>query len=548
MSLFISQRDPALADVSDEALRQLTKLLYVDTADYFGDRAGEWLAKQEQKVKKLDATLLRPRDLIARFAIGMSKRRLPFCPEGARLCPAHKALDPRVIRNMLLMVADECTIQTNRYRSLRLKKMLSPSLEGWMGRMDSVTALWLGEGKFRRVFGCGLRGGMPDCVKTKCEACMLAVIGGSALYLTDLRASVLARQAYNTKLTGREHRRPRLLRIVTSWISFYRADCRQAVCECSEAIVSDIVAMRTLARRRRDKEDERRRRKGKPPRSHGNSRVRLTEQGLPIPRQPRLREGDRERLARRVERRRAERASSLRGKLFERQAQQQEHELEAYRRHDVADEARDPLERRFAQENSDTTKTTTGSKSERGKQRDSWEDWPSDEEACGKEDGEEEYWVRDYRRLILEGHDGASSLNLGANTRLVADMASTTSSWTSKVDDEDDSDVESPRVVEVPLLYRGDEGLPQEGSSSLYSCDERDGGRETLDKALSMISGLMRDSAGPASLRFAKADLDVAKGEKERNANHRTALAMLEGREEEVASCYETMGWGGPRR
>ncbi|RFU79140.1 hypothetical protein TARUN_3089 [Trichoderma arundinaceum] len=586
MSFIISRRDPALADVSDEALWQLTKLLYMDSADYAGDRAAEWLAKQELNVKDLDASLLRPKDLIARLAISMSKRKLPFCPEGAaRLCAAHKALDPRVVRNMLLLVADECTIQTNRYRSLRLKEMLSPSLEGWMRRMDFLTALWLGERKFRRVFGCELWGRLPECAEARCEACMLAFVGGSALYLTDLRASVLARREYHAKRTGRMPRRPRLLRIVDSWISFYQADCKQVVCECSEALVDDIVEMRTLARERRDRESERRRKKGKPARPHCNSRVRLTEDGLPIPRQPRLRSGDGARYSRRAERRRrrAEKSSAAQGGMEVISEEEQQRMSDAYLRsllEEEHDHRETSSESSFGQENNDTINTITESKTdEQRKKTEDWEDCFSDEDAYEKEDGEEEYWIRDYRNLVLRGEGGSSEnlgmrsrLSFGVNTRLATGMANT-SSWTSKVDDDDDgSDVESPREIEVPLLYRDDSSNsnildddeantptrfpPPRAVSSIYSCDERDGsGRlvaqgsttrlNPFDRTISMISGFTRDSAVPPPLQLVNADKHMV--DKGKSVNRMTALAMLEGREE-VASCYETMGWGGPRK
>ncbi|KAH6606857.1 hypothetical protein Trco_006010 [Trichoderma cornu-damae] len=592
MSFIIPRRDPALADVSDEALWQLTKLLYMDAADYFGDHTGEWLAKQEEKVKELDATLLRPKDLIGRFAISMSKRRLPFCQEGARLCAAHKALDPRVIRNMLRLVAEECTIQTNRYRSLRLKEMLSPSLQGWMGRMDFLTVLWLGEERFRRTFQGDLGGYLPDCVRTsKCEACMLAFVGGSALYLTDLRASVLARQAYREKLTGKASRNPRLLRIVDSWISLYQADCQQVVYGCSESIVDDIVEMRTLARRTRDKENETRRKRGELPRPHCNSRVMLTEDGLPIPRQPRLRDSDKARLSRRTERRRAARAdkasSSVQEKTEKRpeqqqqqQQQQQEEEEEEERRHtmdahfqDILEALGGPIETKsedaLAQENDDaaavaaatattataaaaasTTKAAAEPKAEENGKTGHWDEWPSDEDANEKEDGEEEYWVRDYRKWILEGGDDReggiagrpsetlgmrSRLSFGINTRVATGIAAT-SSWTSKVDETDDDDddddssgAESPNTIDVPILFRDTRLSPPRAASSVYSCDGGAPPRPNpFDRTMSVISRFTRESAVPAPLRIARAGEDAGgrTEEKKKSVSRMAALAI----------------------
>ncbi|KAL6811348.1 hypothetical protein GGI42DRAFT_216220 [Trichoderma sp. SZMC 28013] len=540
MPWFVKRRDPALADVSDEALRQLTKLLYMDTSDYFGHRAREWLAKQEQQVKGLDVTLLRPRNLLARLTLGVCGHRLPLYPEEPRLCAAHEALDSKTIRLILQLVADECTIQTNRYRSLRLKKMLKPSLEGWMERIDSITALWLGEDKFRRVFGCHLRGEMPDCARTKCEACMLAVIGGSSIHLTDLRANVLARQAYCTELTGRECKRPRLLRVIDSWMSHFQEDCRKDICECSEAMVSDIVEMRTLARKRRDKRDERQRGKGNPPRVRNNVRVRLTKEGLPIPRQPRLRRRDRERLVRKTEKK-METLLSLQETVVE----QQEQELECLPLLVVDKDCgctRTKSSNCSVQKNNDTTETMRDSKSNGGNQHDFGEDGPLDKDTCGKETVEEEFLVRDHRQLTPD--DSASCKNIGILSGL-GFGTNTTSSWTSKVDED------SPYIVQVPL---SEELLTREQtSSSVYSCDERDQSKMKIttmfDEVLSVISGFTSESAAPPSLRLMNENMDDAKTEGEKSENHKMALAMLEGREqdEDAASCYETMGWGGPR-
>ncbi|KKP07575.1 hypothetical protein THAR02_00371 [Trichoderma harzianum] len=550
MLWFIKRRDPALADVSDEAIWQLTKLLYMDTTDYYGHQAGDWLAKQEQQVEGLDVTLLRPRSLLARFTFGLCGHRLPHYSEEPRLCEAHKALDSRVIRCILQLVADECTIQTNRYRSLRLKKTLKPSLEDWMERIDSITALWLGEDKFRLVFGCHLRGEMPDCVRTKCEACMLAVIGGSSIYLTDLRASVLARQAYNTELMGREYRRPRLLRVIDSWISFFQGDCRKEICESSEAMVGDIVEMRTLARRRRDERDERRRKKGKLPRVRSNVRVRLTKEGLPIPRQPRLRRRDKERLVGKAE----EKMKTLLS-LQETVVEQQEQESISFSRL-VVDKDCDCTRSRSlhysAQKNTDTTETMTDSKSNGRKQHDFSEDTSLDKDTCEKEAVEEESLMEDNRQLTPDDDD-ATCKSISIQNKLSCDT-NTTSSWTSKINED------SPQIIQLP---RSEELLTREDtSSSVYSCDERDKATTKManmfDEALSVMSEFMRESAAIASLRLNHETKYRAhrerKTEREKSENHTVAMAMLEGREqdeeedEDAASCYETMGWGGPSR
>ncbi|KAL6828372.1 hypothetical protein V8C40DRAFT_240850, partial [Trichoderma camerunense] len=385
---------------------------------------------------------------------------------------------------------------------------------------------------------------MPDCVKAKCEACMLAVIGGSSIYLTDLRASVLARQAYNTELTGRECRRPRLLRVIDSWISFFQEDGRKDICECSEAMTSEIVEMRTLARRKRDKRNERRKKKGKPPRGRKNVRVRLTKEGLPIPRQPRLRRRYKERLVREAEKR-METLFSLQETVVE----QQEKESESFSRLVVDKECdctRIASSNYSAQKNNDITETTTDSKSDEGKQRNFREDRSLHKDTCEKEAAEEELLVQGHRQLAPDGDASYKSIDI--QTKLSFDT-NTTSSWTSKIDED------SPHIVQVP---RSEELLTREDTaSSVYSCDEQvkpmTKTKTMFDEALSVISGYFtRESATPASLRLTNGNVDYSKMEREweRSENHKAALAMLEGREqdedEDAASCYETMGWGGP--
>ncbi|PNP54361.1 hypothetical protein THARTR1_05568 [Trichoderma harzianum] len=491
MPWFVKRRDPALADVSDEALRQLTKLLCMDAADYFGHRARDWLAKQEQQVKGLDD--------------------YPFTQRNRDY-----------VQHIKLWIRGSSG------------KMLKHSLESWMERIDSITALWLGEDKFRRVFGCRLRGEMPGCVRTKCEACMLAVIGGSLIHLTDLRANVLARQAYGTELMGRECKRSRLLRVIDSWMSLFQEDCRKDICQRSEAMVSDIVEMRTLARRRRDERDERRRRKGKPPRVRSNVRVRLTKEGLPIPRQPRLRRGDKGRLVRKTEKR-METLLSLQETVVE----QQEQELEIIPLL-VTDKDCDCMRTKSSncsvQKNNDTTETMTDSKSNRGKKRDVWKDGSLDKDVCEKEAIEEEILMRGNHQLTPDDDTFYKNISI----RNKPDCGTnTTSSWTSKIDQD------SPQLIQVP---RSEELLTREQTaSSVYSCDERTKATTMFDEVLSMVFGGTSESVAPASLM--NGNMEYAKTEREKSENHKTALAMLEGRDqdEDAASCYETMGWGGPR-
>ncbi|KAK5989889.1 hypothetical protein PT974_08151 [Cladobotryum mycophilum] len=577
MSFAISRRDPGLADLSDEALEQLTYMLYMDSTMYFGDQARKWLINQENRIRGLDSSLLRPKGLLSRLAISMGKHKLPLCPaRAANLCAAHKAMDPRIVRNLLLLIADECTIQTNRYRGLRLRQELPLSLDGWMERLDFLTALWVGENRYEGIFKRKLKTPVPECATSGCEACILAVIGGSAVYLTDLRASLLARQAYLQKPNRGNVREPRLLRIVESWVSFYEASCQRVVRFCSESIVGDIVDMRTKVRRRRDREVGRHLRRGRFPPPEGHLMIRMTEDGLPMPRQPRFRSG----------------GGSARHRC---RAARQDDMVEMSGALGLPAEEQDVKVQHVSDDNDDDLRglglVGFGSLSLSDDLMMDGEELPSIKNPFhdrAKEvkveeviEWEEEYWIQEYRDLVLRGDDffdesGPFTATSTTPESVVhhsrSQLCINTQSdefWTSRIE-ESESDVESPREITPPSsLHLDDSHIenqsnkfaipptpsssppppPSRPLSSFYSQDgvaqtptQREMGDRPLSQTISMLSTMQRGSAMPLPL-----DRAEIKGD------HKAALAKLEGREsvaggDNVASCYAAMGWGGPKR
>ena len=252
----IADIDSGLKDMSDEALNQLTRLLYLGPE--LRDKG--WLIDQQRQLRALDPCLLRPKGLVDRLAISMGKRRGSVSPSRANLCLTHKPLDPRVVRKLMVLVADECTVQVDRFRNARarLNVDMPPSVRCWLERMDSATALWLGRAQFEDMFQreTPWTGG-PTSERQRCEACIMAVVGGWPQLLMDLRAGLVARRAYTAEKTGTE-RDSRLLRVVEAWASIYGPTNQRRITVQSETLVGAIVQLRKDVRadreqRRRDK-------------------------------------------------------------------------------------------------------------------------------------------------------------------------------------------------------------------------------------------------------------------------------------------------------
>ncbi|PHH70325.1 hypothetical protein CDD82_7205 [Ophiocordyceps australis] len=267
-----------LTKLSDQDMRQLTRLLFIDEKQ--GD--GEWVDSQKQQMKQLPACLRRPRGLISRLAIRMGQHGAPFWPEAARLCMMHKKLDARVIRRLMTLVANECVMHANRLRGLRRRNHgMEAAVRCWLERVDSLTSLWMDRGLFEQVFGrepeTGMRPRGPTAERDRCEACMLAVFGTDTQALVDTRASLVAR--YATQRRRKHNRQPRLLRVVEAWIDNFDAVLAGMIRVQSESLAPSIARLRTEWR-----QDRERRRVLYPRSGQAGSWTEMTREGLPVPR------------------------------------------------------------------------------------------------------------------------------------------------------------------------------------------------------------------------------------------------------------------------
>ncbi|KAI9166590.1 hypothetical protein HJFPF1_02700 [Paramyrothecium foliicola] len=237
-TLVLADRDHGLRDVDDRLLYQLTSMLrFVSIGGSIEPTLSRamsipesWLENQRTQSNGLDHSLRRPTSLFTRAAIYLGRRGVPFCPGGANLCSSHQVLDPRIIRNFLVMVMDECTVRSDRFRNADELCIHGP-VKAWLIRLEAVTATWLGKNLYARIYGPSHPTPTLRFLEGHCEACMLAVVGGDYQILRDLYAGLLARQAFvKEQKNGHKYRAPRLLRIVKSWM----AHCPLATRRCLE--------------------------------------------------------------------------------------------------------------------------------------------------------------------------------------------------------------------------------------------------------------------------------------------------------------------------
>ncbi|KAF7552822.1 hypothetical protein G7046_g7282 [Stylonectria norvegica] len=280
-------RDHSLADVPDEALTQLTRLLHMDSSVNVAQPDKWWLKRQESRIPKLHNSLRPPTNLVERLALRINGNRPSIPSHIAKLCSSHRGLDPRAIRALSRLVADECTARTDRFRHWRGRMTYTGQLVSWLDRIDSITGMWIGREAFQIVFGYNSAMPAIQKVESGCEACMMAVIGARPQLLCDLRANMVSRRDRQPKSKRRD---PRLLRIIDSWISHYDEVCREAVMGASEVMATEIFDVVEEINRRKEMRNKERVAAGKPAKELHRRRRRRRhhpeEDCLPTPRQP----------------------------------------------------------------------------------------------------------------------------------------------------------------------------------------------------------------------------------------------------------------------
>ncbi|KAL2213363.1 hypothetical protein CC79DRAFT_22356 [Sarocladium strictum] len=286
----IAGRDHFLLDLPKVVIEQLTQILNIPM-DLDPERLPEeWRTKQEGLIINLDSRLLKPRDLLSRAAMAVGKHKIRYFPRPAHLCDVHKKLDPRVIHNLMLMVINECTTRSDKYRRAcryRVPKhshgILPKEVEAWIDRLDQIFMLRLSDPhQFGKLYRYKARL-PPHCYMKDCEACALSVIGGNPDMLADLWAGLKFRR------TAYEHHQrfkdPRLLRIIFEWVRHFDEETKAYIrsqrdkllphLDVARDIIVDANRRRTEAQRREGKHSK----KPKHSHSHGNNERRRSRKG-----------------------------------------------------------------------------------------------------------------------------------------------------------------------------------------------------------------------------------------------------------------------------
>ncbi|KAG5755530.1 hypothetical protein H9Q69_009458 [Fusarium xylarioides] len=201
----------------------------------------EWLLDQQARVAQLDKSNRRSTKLLARLSAKLESLSYRLGADGsptACLCAAHHGLDPKLIRRLMLLIIAECTERIQTLRTWRQRIAYPNAVIAWLDRIDAVTGLWIGRKAFNATFGYERVSPTNLVVKSKCEACIMSVIGGRPQVLSDLRAALTTRRDRHIDQGGRD---PRLLRLIESWISHQHVNSRRAIYTGSAEISDELT-------------------------------------------------------------------------------------------------------------------------------------------------------------------------------------------------------------------------------------------------------------------------------------------------------------------
>ncbi|KFA55803.1 hypothetical protein S40293_01880 [Stachybotrys chartarum IBT 40293] len=243
-SQVIGVQDMRLEDIPKQGLKHLALLLRIDSVAMRGHGPGnQWLHMQEDDLRLLPPYLSRTANPFVRVTLNLGYHGFPFAPNCANLCGSHHDLEPRVIRNMMVLVAREWTKHVELYRYWRTKLGFHKDVVTWLDRMDTALATWIGSSRFKDIYGYDAHEQPAYYIKSRCEACMLAVVGGKAELLSDIRASLYVRKILALEKRG-QSLTPRLMRTVDEWIGHFEESTRHHILSGSDRLVTRILDQR----------------------------------------------------------------------------------------------------------------------------------------------------------------------------------------------------------------------------------------------------------------------------------------------------------------
>lgn len=234
-----------LEDIPKQGLKRLALLLRINSEAMRGHGPGnQWLHMQQEHLLLLPPYLSRTANPFVRVTLNLGCHGFPFAPNSANLCGSHHDLEPRVIRNMMVLVAREWTKHVELYRYWRTRLDFHEEVVAWLNRMDTALAIWVGSSRFKDIYGYDAHVQPAYYIKSRCEACMLAVVGGEAEFLSDIRASLYVRKILALEKRG-QSLTPRLMRTVDEWIGHFDENTRHRILSGSDRLVTRILDQRT---------------------------------------------------------------------------------------------------------------------------------------------------------------------------------------------------------------------------------------------------------------------------------------------------------------
>jgi hypothetical protein len=180
-----------LDDIEDSALKELIGLLRLPGNGGPIAITGSWLRRQADESRRLHHSLRQPSDLADRFAICLGKWKVPFSPDVATLCTSHDSLDPRLVRELFVLILSECL----GWGKLGGDEVPDGPVKAWASRLAELAALHFGEEEVERLYNIPLQHYDTHMMEANrvYDACQLAVIVSWPRALKNLSAGMKAR-------------------------------------------------------------------------------------------------------------------------------------------------------------------------------------------------------------------------------------------------------------------------------------------------------------------------------------------------------------------
>ncbi|KAI2785257.1 hypothetical protein F4815DRAFT_13385 [Daldinia loculata] len=242
---------------SSENVTRLTKLLSRRPEYGVAIPSRRWLNRQEEKIKNLPDELLHNSGLLKRLFIKIAEKvNLEVMDPRAVLCKTHSVLNPWLIRRFFLAVAYEVTVHTDVLRSWKGKNN-HPILAAFVGRVDSIAALWTDPDLYRECYGTPPFESHMIFVQSGCEACILSAMGANARVLADLRTTLIdrterrssrssssSRPSRPSRSAKRRAREPKLRRYVDEWIKQLTEERAAQCIAMSDSVLEELRHVR----------------------------------------------------------------------------------------------------------------------------------------------------------------------------------------------------------------------------------------------------------------------------------------------------------------